>query len=111
MDYNSRAIYNCTAAPEEFKTPDNCLLTYNPEKNRIYVHVLEWPTGQLHLDGFGGKVKYAQLLNDASEIQFEGSQGAWMSDAESSGEKTVSLNLPIVKPEVEVPVIELYLKQ
>ena len=111
MDLNSRSIYNCTAAPAEFKTPENCLLTYNSEKNRIYVHVLEWPTGQLHLDGFGGKVKYAQLLNDASEIQFEGSQGAWMSDAESSGEKTVSLNLPIVKPEVEVPVIELYLKQ
>ncbi len=111
MDLNSRSIYNCTAAPAEFEPPENCLLTYNPEKNRMYVHVLEWPMGRLHLDGFGGKVKYAQLLNDASEIQFEGSRGAWMSEEGSVGEETLNLNLPVVKPEVEVPVIELFLRE
>jgi alpha-L-fucosidase len=109
MDYSSRSIYNCTAAPEGFEAPDKCLLTYNPEKNRIYVHVLEWPMGRLHLDGFGGKVKYAQFLHDASEVQFRGSRGAWMSGEDSSEEETLSLNLPIVKPEVEIPVIELFL--
>ena len=29
MKFNGRSIYGCTAAPEEFEKPDNCLLTYN----------------------------------------------------------------------------------
>lgn len=110
MDTHGRSIYGCTAAPEEFKAPKNTLLTYNPETNRMYVHVLEWPMGKLDLDGFGGKVKYAQLLNDASEIRFSGSRGAWMSGEESPDETTLTLNLPINKPSVEVPVIELFMK-
>lgn len=38
MEQHNRSIYGCTAAPDEFKTPDNRLLTYNPETNRIYIH-------------------------------------------------------------------------
>jgi alpha-L-fucosidase len=107
MDYHGRSIYGCTAAPESFKTPENCLLTYNPGTNRLYVHILEWPMGKLHLEGFAGRVKYAQLLNDASEIRFAGKHGAW--DWVWSGEEKLTLNLPQVKPEVEIPVIELIL--
>ncbi len=44
------------------------------------------------------KVKYAQLLHDASEISFK----------EKDGELT--LNLPQVKPNVEIPVVEMFLK-
>jgi alpha-L-fucosidase len=109
MKYNNRSIYGCTQAPEEFKKPDNCLLTYNEEKNRLYVHVLEWPFKKLHLDGYKGKVTYAQFLHDASEVQFEKSGGAWMDD--QSGESTLTLLVPVKKPDVEVPVIELYLKK
>lgn len=68
MKYNHRSIYGCAAASE------NCLLTSNPETNRMYVYVLEWPMGRLHLDGFQGKVEYAQLLHDASEVQIMQSQ-------------------------------------
>ncbi len=106
---HGRSIYGCTAAPDEFKTPEKCLLTYNPETRRIYVHVLEWPIGQLHLDGFAGRVKYAQLLNDASEIHFSTQRGAWM-HGQGMTEETLTLRLPVVKPDVTVPVVELFLK-
>lgn len=108
MELHGRSIYNCTAAPDEFSRPEHCLLTYNPELNRMYVHVLEWPMGKLHLNGFAGKVKYAQLLNDASEIGIADGGGYW--DWVWSEENTLTLNLPMVKPDVKVPVIELFLE-
>jgi alpha-L-fucosidase len=98
MYLNSRSIYGCTQAPDDFKAPKNCLLTYNPTTKRLYIHVLEWPIQTLNLPGFAGKFKYAQLLNDASEVRF-GVNGA-----------DVTLNLPVHQPNTEVPVIELYLE-
>ncbi|MDP8217165.1 MAG: alpha-L-fucosidase, partial [Candidatus Theseobacter exili] len=108
MKLHNRSIYGCTEAPAGFKCPDNCILTYNPTKKRIYVNILNWPLGRLYLDGYKGKVKYAQLLNDASEIQFSGltdRDKRWVED-----KKTLSLQLPTQKPDVVVPVIELFLK-
>lgn len=98
MQFHNRSIYGCTQAPEEFEIPKNCLLTYNPETKRLYVHVLEWTAGQLHLNGFKDKFVYAQLLNDASEIRYK---------VENND---VILTLPVEQPDVEVPVIELFLK-
>jgi alpha-L-fucosidase len=98
MYLNSRSIYGCTQAPDDFKTPENCLLTYHPATKRLYVHVLDWPFQTLHLPGFAGKFKYAQLLNDASEVRFN-----------ITGDD-VTFNLPVQKPNTEVPVIELYLE-
>ena len=43
MHFNSRSIYGCTQAPDEFVAPKDCRLTYNPKKKRLYVHVLAWP--------------------------------------------------------------------
>ena len=110
MKVNSRSIYGCTQAPAEFPVPQNCLLTYNPAAKRLYVHVLRWPIDILRLDGFAGKVAYAQLLNDASEIRYT-EEG--LAPAGKKGEKTANslvLELPIAKPGVEIPVIELFLK-
>jgi alpha-L-fucosidase len=107
MRSHGRSIYGCGPAPAGFETPQDCRLTYNPESNRIYVHVFAWPFRALHLDGFGGKVRYAQLLNDASEIP--------IIDAEQLAhwgvpEDVLVLGLPVQRPDVAVPVIELYLK-
>jgi alpha-L-fucosidase len=115
MKLHSRSIYGCTEAPEEFKTLQNCLLTYNPQTKRLYVHVLEWPMETLYLDGFGGRVKYAQLLNDASEIRFveaaKSSEGGYLpGERKEAVSQTLILRLPVQKPDVAVPVIELYLK-
>jgi alpha-L-fucosidase len=98
MAYHSRSIYGCTQAPDEFITPANCLLTWNPATGRMYVHVLEWPIRSLHLPGFAGKFKYAQLLNDASEVHFRTQDG------------NATLVLPVLRPDVEVPVIELFME-
>ncbi|MDZ7369739.1 MAG: alpha-L-fucosidase [candidate division KSB1 bacterium] len=105
MDLHNRSIYGCTAAPQGFKTPQNCFLTYNPKTNRLYVHVLEWPFSGLHLEGYAGKIKYAQLLNDGSEITFSENQSGEVGDRE-----VVTLHLPVKQPSVIVPVIELFLK-
>lgn len=109
MKYNSRSIYGCTAAPEEFEVPKNCLLTFNKEKNRLYVHVLEWPFKNIYLPGLAGKVKYAQLLNDASQLKLKSSKGAWLDDVKE-GDQGIKIALPVRKPNVEVPVIEIFLK-
>ena len=103
MEVNNRSIYQCTQAPDEFEAPDNTLLTYNPETRRLYVHLLEYPLNQVRLPGYNGKVKYAQFLHDASELQFANPRG----DDEAGDD--IILRLPVIKPPVEIPVIELML--
>ena len=110
MKYNNRSVYGCTQAPEDFQKPDNCLLTYNPVTNRLYVHLLDYPMGRLTLKGFGGKIKYAQFLHDASEIKF-GNPRHNVTYQESKKAGDLILLLPVVKPNIEIPVIELYLKK
>jgi alpha-L-fucosidase len=112
MKYNSRSIYGCTAAPETFKTPDNTFLTYNPETKRLYVHLLQWPFKTLYLPGFKGKIKYAQFLHDGSEIKYTASSKADHANhmAITAGDNDLIVNLPVVKPNVEIPVIELFLE-
>lgn len=111
MDYNNRSIYGCTQAPEEFKTPANCLMTYNPETKRLYIHVLNWPFKSLHLEGYKGKFKYAQLLHDGSEVKFRTTAKVTglAYTTETSGENDVIIELPVIKPNVEIPVIEIFL--
>jgi alpha-L-fucosidase len=109
MKLHSRAIYGCTQAPAEFQVPENCLLTYNPESHRLYVHLLGWPMGELILDGLVGKVRYAQLLNDASEVRFTRERKSNYLGEEIPS-TALALDLPVCQPDNEVPVIELFLK-
>ncbi|HOK55799.1 MAG TPA: alpha-L-fucosidase [bacterium] len=109
MKYHFSSIYDCTKAPEEFKIPENCKLTYNPEKNRLYVHILSWPYKFLVLEGkaYKEQVEYAQLLNDGSEIKIGTDEWHKKQLGEKEGK---ILTLPPFKPNVAVPVIELFLK-
>lgn len=109
MRRHGRSIYGCTQAPSEFKTPQDCRLTWNPEKRRLYVHLFAWPYQLLHLDGLAGRVEYAQLLNDASEVPSGLSREATIQRV-NMGENTLTLRLPVKKPEVIVPVVELFLR-
>lgn len=110
MKYNSRSIYGCTAAPEEFKKPDNCFLTYNPDTKRLYVHLLQWPFKTLYLPGYKGKVKYAQFLHDGSEIKYTSRTEPGSHMTITAGAEDLIVDLPVVKPNVEIPVIELILE-
>jgi len=109
MKRHSRAIYGCTQAPPEFKTPQDCRLTYNPDTNRLYIHVLAWPFVELHLEGFKDRIAYAQLLNDASEVKVE-ARPEWQDLFSGDHAEAITLRLPVQKPNVTVPVIELFLK-
>ena len=111
MKRHSRSIYGCTYAPEGIEAPEDCRYTYNPKTKRLYLHMFAWPFKAVHLSGMAGKVKYAQLLNDAGEIHFRDSEA---DIHESLNDKTpagaLTLELPTLKPDAEVPVVELFLK-
>lgn len=115
MKFHSRSIYGCTQAPDDFAKPQNCFLTYNPEKKRLYIHVLEWPFKSLQLKGYKGKFKYAQLLNDDSELKFSsprvsGIEAGGGNMTEFGQNEDVFIQLPVERPNVEIPVIELILE-
>ena len=94
MKYNSRSIYGCTQS--EFKAPAD--VRYTQKEGRLYVHIYAYPYRHLRLPGLADKVDYAQFLHDNSEIFFEEKDG------------DIVLELPYVKPNQIVPVIELMLK-
>lgn len=105
MRAHARAIYGCTQSA--YEAPQDCRYTQNG--NRLYLHVFAWPFRHLHLPGLAGKVEYAQLLHDASEVRIlEAPAGQplpeWMKP------DSLTLELPVNKPRVTVPVIELFLK-
>jgi alpha-L-fucosidase len=106
LQLNGRSIYGCTQS--EFTAPQGCRFTQNG--NRLYLHIFDWPFRHLHLDGFVGKIAYAQFLHDASEIKRlePGKHDEW-SISETTSD-TLTLEIPIIKPDVVVPVIELFLK-
>lgn len=98
MHANSKSIYNCTYAPENYQAPSGDKLTYNPATKRLYVHLYDYPsTGTLNLPGYKGKIKYAQFLHDNSELQYK------------EQNDDIVLTLPVQRPRYEIPVIELVL--
>lgn len=109
MKYNGRSIYNCTQAPLEIEVPENSILTYNPKTNRLYIHLIDYPLQNFTLKGLKGKVMYAQFLHDMSEIKITKPHGAGPGAGEGLGEHDINLKLPVVKPNVEIPVIEIIL--
>ena len=107
MRVHERSIRGCTAS--KFAPPRDCRYTQNGK--RLYCHIFGWPFKNLHLDGLAGKVEYAQLLNDASEVRFHevtGDEKRHLDDGRKKG--SIVLDLPVVKPDVTVPVVELFLK-
>jgi alpha-L-fucosidase len=109
MRLHSRSIYGCTAS--DFTPPPDCRYTQNG--NRLYLHLFAWPFRHVYLDGLAGRVEYAQLLNDASEIKMrvvDPDQHAQNTTMGGLPVGTLTLELPIQPPPVAVPVIELFLK-
>jgi len=108
MRQHSRSIYGCTAS--DFSPPPDCRYTQNG--NRLYLHLFAWPYKHVHLEGLAGKVEYAQLLNDGSEIKrIEVDPKQKPQNTTMSGrEGILTLELPVIKPDVMVPVVELFLK-
>ena len=96
-------------APAEFPEANGVRYTWNPKTRRLYVHVLDWPFQRLHLPGLAGRVAYAQFLHDGSELKwFENGRASWNNEDLPAG--TLTLQLPVVQPDVIVPTVELFLK-
>ena len=108
MRLHGRSIHGCGAG--EFTPPPNCAYTQNGK--RLYLHLLSWPLQHVHLHGLAGKVEYAQLLNDASDVRMVEidpkvkAQNTTMAGTPGA----LTLVLPVVKPDVTIPVVELFLK-
>ncbi len=113
MKYNSRSIYGCTMAEPEFKAPQGCLLTQSEDEKRLYVHIMDYPFKALEIDGLAGKIEYIQFLHDASELFYDEKQkvmtdGLTIEKVNESGKVTIFL--PVVKPNILFPTIEIFLK-
>jgi alpha-L-fucosidase len=111
MRSHSRSIYGCTQAPDDllgFASRDS-RLTYNRETNRLYIHVLQWPSEAMKIDSeLAERIVHAQLLNDASEIRLRTAHGGGATHDLRRAVRT--LELPVTRPDVTVPVIELFLR-
>lgn len=105
MRLQGRSIYGATQS--ELAAPTDC--RYTQRGNRLYLHLFAWPFRHVHLDGLRGKVEYAQLLHDASEVRILGGDDPHAGDFGGDAD-ALTLILPIQKPDVAVPVIELFLR-
>ncbi|MDO5418218.1 MAG: alpha-L-fucosidase [Lachnospiraceae bacterium] len=110
MKYNSRSIYGCTMAEPEFTAPNGCRFTQSEDGTRLYVHLFQYPFAFLELPGLAGKVDYAQFLHDGSELLYTENSVRHFSIGRTEADNLLVIELPAVKPDVVVPVIELFLK-
>ena len=108
MESNGASIYGCTEAPQEFVAPENTVLTCNPRGRQLFVHLVTYPGSRLDCP-FAGRVAYARFLHDGSEIQIE-HHVSHQPFFKSGCEGVSYFKLPVEKPDVINPVIEVVLK-
>ena len=101
MRYNDRSIYGCTMAEPEFTAPAGTKLTQSEDGKRLYIHLQTYPFKTLTFGCPVEKISYVQFLHDGSEIFF---------GPDKTEEGAVALQLPVVKPPVISPVIEIIMK-
>ena len=68
----------------------------------------------MHLPGLAGRVEYAQFLHDASEVAARGRTTAGPRIDDRPGRAapgTLTLQLPVRRPDVAIPVVELFLRE
>jgi alpha-L-fucosidase len=107
MAANGRSIYG--AGPSDYPAPSGC--RYTQRGNRLYLHICNWPYRHIHLEGIADRIAYAQFLHDASEVR-------WLSHIKEVDsnvgvmvpEGMITLELPVRRPDVTVPVIEIIVK-
>lgn len=77
MKVNGESIYATKASPLGYDFPWG-VITQNPEKKRLYLHVLKWEPKEIELTGFLGQPSHAYLLADSThkELAVERKGGA-----------------------------------
>lgn len=112
MRYHSRSIYGCTMAEPDLlrSLPADCRFTQSEDGKRLYLHLFAYPYAHVQLPGLAGRVEYAQFLHDASELRFTEGKVDHFSIGAAQEDGLLVIELPPVKPDVLVPVIEIFLK-
>ncbi|WP_423465051.1 alpha-L-fucosidase [Promicromonospora sp. MS192] len=90
--------------------PPGVVLTQRAD--RLYLHLFAWPFAHVHLRGLADRVRYVQLLHDGSELRAtrtDPGQKAWNTTPGGQPPGTLTLHLPTARPDVAVPVVELFL--
>ena len=85
---------------------------YTQRGDRLYLHLFSWPLGYVHLPGLAGRVSYARLLHDGSWLRTsvtDPDQVADLMTPEGEPAGTLTVHLPVARPDVVLPVIELTL--
>ncbi|MDR2975995.1 MAG: alpha-L-fucosidase [Streptococcaceae bacterium] len=121
LEKHGKSVYHATGS--KYPAPADCRYTQNG--NKLYLHIFSWPYRTLLLPELGGKVDFATLMNDGSEIRFVDSKDIGgerqatddlqkeiteVHIKESLDPTMLVLNLPIRRPDELIPVIELTLK-
>lgn len=112
MELHARSVHG--AGPEPVvPAPPGTLLTRRGD--RLYVHLTTWPMQHVHvhLPGLAGRIRFARLLHDGSEMGVEvrdPEQEAWNTTPGAVGPDVATLILPVRRPDVLLPVVELLLE-
>jgi alpha-L-fucosidase len=106
---HGRAIYD--AGPSRFTAPPDC--RYTQRGDRLYLHLFAWPFEVVHLTGLADRLVYAQFLHDGSQINWEAGdpdRTGHTITAAGAPRDTATLRLPVRRPDVTIPVVELFLR-
>lgn len=111
MDLHGAAVHGAGPANDVEAAPGT-LLTRRGD--RLYVHLTTWPLQHLHMPELAGRVRFARLLHDGSEIPFtviDPETPAWNTSMGSLGSEVVTFTLPVQRPDVLLPVLEIRLTE
>ena len=106
---HSAAIHG--AGPSDLTPPPDC--RYTQRGDRLYLHLFAWPFELAHLPGLAGRVEYARFVHDGSEVGREVAEpgvAASMTEPGAPPPGTLTLRLPVRRPDVAIPVVELFLR-
>lgn len=85
---------------------------YTASGSTLYLFLHTWPLGHVHLPDLAGRVSYARLLHDGSWLRTTASDPDQKpSNMTPAGERagTLTVHLPVRRPDVLLPVVELTL--
>ncbi len=111
MDLHSASVHGAGPA-DGLVAPQGTVLTQRGD--RLYVHLTTWPMQHLHLPGLSGAVRFARFLHDGSEVALstiDPDQQAMNMTPAGLGSDVLTMTLPIRRPDVLLPVIELWFDQ
>lgn len=108
LELHSSAIHGAGAS--DIAAPQGTVITQRGD--RAYLHLLGWPFVHLHLTDMAGRVRHARFLHDGAEVpmvELDPDQQAVTTIPGGQPPGTLTLTLPVRRPEVLIPVIELFL--